>query len=240
MTKFENLTRRAKSIIFEIFSDGPLTRGAALDALEDVKEDATSIEAAREYISSINAEAKLSLYCVEDAIKDADPFQYDEATCNKLLNCYEDSFDLGLFAADADAHNAAEMRQALDDAKAEKILASELENAALENGPAYCAHLFKYTENGLEPVELKANEDTATEVALKEMEGTTGWNEYAPWSDSPMVFGWGIALTRAQARASLNGGKIRVIKKEEIQGAVTHYILYAGDRKVASRVKYNY
>lgn len=150
MTKFEKLTRCAKSIIFEIFSDGPLTRGAALDALKDVKADATSIEAAREYISSINAEAKLSLYCVEDAIKDADPFQYDEATCNKLLDCYEDSFDLGIFAADADANTAAEMRQALDDAKAEKIL----ENAALENGPAYCAHLFKYAGNGLEPVEI--------------------------------------------------------------------------------------
>lgn len=150
MTKFEKLTRCAKSIIFEIFSDGPLTRGAALDAIKDVKADATSIEAAREYISSINAEAKLSLYCVEDAIKDADPFQYDEATCNKLLDCYEDSFDLGIFAADADANTAAEMRQALDDAKAEKIL----ENAALENGPAYCAHLFKYAGNGLEPVEI--------------------------------------------------------------------------------------
>lgn len=154
MTKFENLTRRAKSIIFEIFSDGPLTRGAALDALGGVKADETSIEAAREYIASINAETELSLYCIEDAISDADPFQYDEATCNKLLDCYEDSFDIGLFAADVDAHNAAEMRQALDDAKAEKILASELENAALENGPAYCAHIFKYTEDGLEPVEL--------------------------------------------------------------------------------------
>ena len=154
MTKFENLTRRAKSIIFEIFSDGPLTRGAALDALGGVKADETSIEAAREYIASINAETELSLYCIEDAISDADPFQYDEATCNKLLDCYEDSFDIGLFAADVDAHNAAEMRQALDDAKAEKILAGELENAALENGPAYCAHIFKYTEDGLEPVEL--------------------------------------------------------------------------------------
>ena len=88
--------------------------------------------------------------------------------------------------------------------------------------------------------ELKANENTATEVALKEMEGTTDWHEYAPWSDSPMVFGWSIALTRAQARASLNGGKIKVIKKEEIQGAVTYYHLYAGDRRIASRVKYNY
>lgn len=155
MTKFENLTRRAKSIIFEIFSDGPLTRGAALDALGGVKADETSIEAAREYIASINAETGLSLYCVEDAIKDADPFDYgDESLERRLIDCYEDSFDIGLFAADADAHNAAEMRQALDDAKAEKILASELENAALENGPAYCAHLFKYTENGLEPVEL--------------------------------------------------------------------------------------
>ena len=151
MTKFENLTRRAKSIIFEIFSDGPLTRGAALDALGGVKADETSIEAAREYIASINAETGLSLYCVEDAIKDADPFDYgDESLERRLIDCYEDSFDIGLFAADADAHNAAEMRQALDDAKAEKILA----NAALENGPAYCAHLFKYAGDGLEPVEL--------------------------------------------------------------------------------------
>ena len=154
MTKFEKLTRCAKSIIFEIFSDGPLTRGAAIDALDGVNADETSIEAAREYIASINAETELSLYCIEDAIADADPFQYDESTCNKLLDCYEDSFDIGLFAADVDAHNAAEMRQALDDAKAEKILASELENAALENGPAYCAHLFKYAGTGLEPVEL--------------------------------------------------------------------------------------
>lgn len=151
MTKFENLTRRAKSIIFEIFSDGPLTRGAALDALGGVKADETSIEAAREYIASINAETRLSLYCVEDAIKDADPFDYgDESLERRLIDCYEDSFDIGLFAADADAHNAAEMRQALDDAKAEKIL----ENATLENGPAYCAHLFKYAGNGLEPVEI--------------------------------------------------------------------------------------
>lgn len=55
-----------------------------------------------------------------------------------------------------------------------------------------------------------------------------------------MAFGWGIALSRAQARASLNGGEIRVVAKDEIQGAVTYYTLYAGDRKIASRVKYNY
>ena len=77
-------------------------------------------------------------------------------------------------------------------------------------------------------------------VDLKDMEGTTGWNEYAPWSESPMQFGWGIALTRAQACSSLNGGEIRVVSEEEIQGAVTYYTLYAGDRKIASRVKYNY
>lgn len=88
--------------------------------------------------------------------------------------------------------------------------------------------------------ESKENNDAATEVALKDMEGTKNWVEHAPWSDSPMVFGWGIALTRAQARASLNGGKIRVVKEREIQGAVTYYSLYAGDRKIASRVKYNY
>ena len=88
--------------------------------------------------------------------------------------------------------------------------------------------------------EIKETEDAATEVALKDMEGTNDWCEHAPWSDSPMVFGWGIALTRAQARASLNGGEIRVVEKDEIQGAVTHYTLYAGDKKIASRVKYNY
>lgn len=87
---------------------------------------------------------------------------------------------------------------------------------------------------------MNMNVDTATEVALKDMEGTMGWSEYAPWSDCPMVFGWRIALHRAQARASLNGGKIRVVSKEEIQGAITQYLLYAGDRKIASRVVYNY
>lgn len=162
MTKFENLSRGAKNIINGLFTDGPLTRGAALEALEDgeflanIGATEESVGEAYEYLETIpvDRETELALYCIEDAIKDADPFQYDEATCNKLLDCYEDSFDLGLFAADVDAHNAAEMRQALDDAKAEKILASELENAALENGPAYCAHIFKYTEDGLEPVEL--------------------------------------------------------------------------------------
>ena len=78
------------------------------------------------------------------------------------------------------------------------------------------------------------------EVALKDMEGTTNWIEHAPWGESPMAFGWGIALSRAQARASLNGGEIRVVAKDETQGAVTYYTLYAGDRKIASRVKYNY
>ena len=163
MTKFETLSRGAQNIINELFGDGPLTRGEAIAALEDgeflasLHTTETYVSEAYEYLETIpvNRETELSLYVVRGAVSAADPFDYrDEALEGRLLDCYEDSFDLGIFAADADAHTAAEMRQALDDAKAEKILASELENAALENGPAYCAHLFKYAGNGLEPVEL--------------------------------------------------------------------------------------
>lgn len=155
MTKFENLTRRAKSIIFEIFSDGPLTRGAAIDALGGVKADETSIEAAREYIASINAEKGFYLYCVEDAIKDADPFDYgDESLERRLLDCYGDHV-LGLFPTDAASAAAAEALQMADDAKAEE-LGKEVrgEGFMLEGGPAYCNHIFKWTADGLEPVEL--------------------------------------------------------------------------------------
>ena len=163
MTKYNDLSRAARRIIEGLFGDGPITRGEAIAALEDgeflasLHTTETYVSEAYEYLETIpvNREAELSLYVVRGAVSAADPFDYrDEALEGRLLDCYEDSFDLGIFAADADAHTAAEMRQALDDAKAEKILASELENAALENGPAYCTHLFKYAGNGLEPVEL--------------------------------------------------------------------------------------
>lgn len=164
MTKFENLSRGAKNIINDLFMDGPRSRGEALAALED-GEYLKSIGAAEapvaeayEYINSIpvDRETELALYCIEDAIKDADPFDYgDEALERRLLDCYEDSFDLGIFAADADANSAAEMLQALDDAKADKAGMEALgKDFALSGGPVYRDHIGKWTAMGLEPVEL--------------------------------------------------------------------------------------
>lgn len=159
MTKFEKLNRGAKYIIADLFSNGPLTLGEALDALEDGKYKAPeeSIEAACGYIESIAADrgTELSLYEISDAIGKASAFAYDEALCSKLLDCYEDCITLGLFAKDEDAVAAAEMRQNADDAKAEQILEAALgTDVALEDGPAYSAHLCKYTAEDLERVEL--------------------------------------------------------------------------------------
>ena len=163
MTKFENLSRGAKNIINGLFTDGPLTRGAALEALEDgeflanIGATEESVGEAYEYLETIpvDRETELALYCIEDAIKDADPFDYsDEALERRLLDCYEDC-DLGLFPADAVAAAAADDRQMADDAKAEKIGLEALgKDFALSGGPVYRDHIGKWTAVGLEPVEL--------------------------------------------------------------------------------------
>lgn len=163
MTKFETFSSSAKHIISELFWNGPLTIGAALDALEDgeylasIKATEETVAEAYSYIESIAAgrDTELSLYEISGAIAKADAFPYDEALCSKLLDCYEDCVTLGLFAKDEDAVAAAEARQAADDAKAEKILAAALgADVALEGGPAYCAGLCRYTAEDLERVEL--------------------------------------------------------------------------------------
>ena len=163
MTKFENLSRGAKNIINGLFTDGPLTRGAAIEALEDgeflanIGATEESVGEAYEYLETIpvDRETELALYCIEDAIKDADPFDYgDESLERRLIDCYEDC-NLGLFPADSAAAAAAEDRQEADDAKAEKIGLEALgKDFALSGGPAYRDHIGKWTVMGLEPVEL--------------------------------------------------------------------------------------
>lgn len=113
---------------------------------------------AYEYINSIpvDRETELALYCIEEAIKDADPFDYgDEALERRLLDCYEDSCDLGIFAADADAAAAAEALQMVDDAKAEELGREALgEDFGLSGGPVYRDHVAKWAAEGLESVEI--------------------------------------------------------------------------------------
>lgn len=163
MTKFENLSRGARRIIEGLFGDGPITRGAALAALEDgeylAKIGATekAVGEAYEYLEGlpIGRDAELSLYEIRGAIAAADAFDYsDEEIEQKLWDCYEDS-DLGLFPADAVAVAAADDRQMADDAKAEKIGLEALgKEFALSGGPVYRDHIGKWTAVGLEPVEL--------------------------------------------------------------------------------------
>lgn len=164
MTKYNNLSRAARRIIEGLFGDGPITRGAALDALED-GEYLKSIEAveapvaeAYEYIMTIPVTrgTELALYEVRGAVRAADPFDYNNSVLEgRLLDCYADFFDLGLFPTDADAAAAAEALQMADDAKAEEI-GKEVrgEDFMLEGGPAYCNHIFKWTADDLEPVEI--------------------------------------------------------------------------------------
>lgn len=163
MTKFEKLSRGAKSIINNLFGDGPITRGAALDALTD-GEYLESINAtervaseAYEFIEMlpVDRETELSLYEVLDAVRASDPFDYgDEALERRLLDCYDDH-NLGLFSTDAAAAAAAEALQLADDAKAEEIGRGALgKDFALSGGPSYRDHIVKWTADDLEPVEL--------------------------------------------------------------------------------------
>lgn len=163
MTKFETLSRGAQRIISELFGEGPITRGAAIAALEDgeflasLHTTETYVSEAYEYLETIpvDREAELAFYVVLGAIAAADAFDYsDEALEQKLLDCYEDC-DLGLFPADAVAVAAADDRQMADDAKAEKIGLEALgKDFALSGGPVYRDHIGKWTSEGLEPVEL--------------------------------------------------------------------------------------
>ena len=164
MTKYNDLSRAARRIIEGLFGDGPITRGAALDALED-GEYLKSIEAieapvaeAYEYIMTlpVDRETELSLYEVRGAVRSADPLDYhDEALEARLLDCYADFFDLGLFPSDAAAAAAAEDRQEADDAKAERVGEEALgKDFVLSGGPSYLGHIVKWTAEDLEPVEL--------------------------------------------------------------------------------------
>ena len=159
MTKFENLSRGAKNIITELFGDGPLTRGAAIESLEGGEVLAKNGAAAEalEYLETISVTrgTELALYEVRDAVRAADPFSYgDEALERRLLDCYDD-FTLGLFPSDGAAAVAAEDRQHADDAKAEKLGEGALgKDFALSGGPAYRNHIFKWTAEAVEPVEL--------------------------------------------------------------------------------------
>ena len=163
MTKYNNLSRGAKSIINELFSDGPITRGAALEALEDgevlakISTTEESVGEAYEYLETIpvGRETELALYSVRGAIEAADAFDYgDESLEQKLLSCYEDH-ELGLFPAAAAAAAAADALQLVDDAKAEKVGEEALgKDFALSGGPVYRDHISKWTSEDLEPVEL--------------------------------------------------------------------------------------
>ena len=163
MTKFEKLSRGAQNIINDLFMDGPITRGAALAALEDgeylAKIGATeeAVGEAYEYLETIpvDREAELAFYVVRGAIAAADAFDYrDEALEGRLLDCYEDH-ELGLFPTDADAAAAAEALQMTDDEKAERVGEEALgKDFALSGGPVYRDHIGKWTVMGLEPVEI--------------------------------------------------------------------------------------
>ena len=74
----------------------------------------------------------------------------------RLLDCYQDG-DLRLFPSDADAAAAAEALQMADDARAEQLGREALgEDFVLSGGPAYHDHIFKWTAEAVEPVELRS------------------------------------------------------------------------------------
>lgn len=77
-------------------------------------------------------------------------------------------------------------------------------------------------------------------INIESQMGTAGWREYAPWSDSPAIFGFATALARAEDWAARKGGEIAVSSQDDIQGAITRFTLKVGEREIASRVAYNY
>ena len=154
MIKYETLPTSAKRVVENLFCAGPVSRSAALAALEDgeylaaLQVSHTAADAAYAYIEATHGErtSVLSFYWIEkDAIAEADAFDYrDEALEHALLDCYS-SHEVGVFATDAEAIKAAEDLQKNDDVEAE-LLGQRARGPEfrLEGGPVYRDHVMRW------------------------------------------------------------------------------------------------
>ena len=91
----------------------------------------------------------MSFYYVKNSFNSADSFGTD--IDGELMDCYDNSFDVGEFETDEEAVKATLEKQSADDEKAN----NQLEKAGYESGlgtggPSYVANLYKQNDDGTE------------------------------------------------------------------------------------------
>ena len=91
----------------------------------------------------------MHLYYVKNSFDSADSFGTDIE--RELMDCYENSFDVGEFESDDEAVKATLERQSHDDLQAAKLLEEAgFESGLGSGGQSYTANLYRLEDDGTE------------------------------------------------------------------------------------------
>mgnify|MGYP004695333235 CR=1 FL=1 len=91
----------------------------------------------------------MNFYYVKNSFNSADSFGTD--IDGELMDCYDNSFDVGEFESDEEPVRATLEKQGQDDLQATKLLeAAGYESGLGTGGPSYVANLYKQDDDGNE------------------------------------------------------------------------------------------